>query len=158
MSQWHEFEEKWGKAAFKIAAKLVASEQVEEFIEDLESLPALFDKSNKTTLLVRDSNTAAKLVSRIPPGINILPTQYISAVEEISADKLNVGPLADYDGTCIFMYEDTPEAQVTKEYIMARFPNLCYKDIQYGVSAKKPADTDDYTLSKVLTNILLSQK
>lgn len=152
--RWNEFQEKWGKPQFKLAAKLVANGYATEFVEDLLSLPPLFDPANKYTILVRDSNTAAKLIGRIPANFNILATNYISAVEDIKSEDLKVSELENYTGTCLFMYEDTPEAEVTKSYIKQRFPEIRFLDIQYGISAKDPASTDDYTLIRAIGDIL----
>ena len=152
--QWNEFQEKWSKSHFKLAAKLVANGHAREFAEDLLALPPLFNPDNKYTILVRDANTAAKLIGRVPDNFNILATSYISAVEDISPEDLKVSELENYTGTCLFMYEDTPEAEVTKSYIKQRFPHIQFLDIRYGISAKDPASTDDYTLIRTISDIL----
>lgn len=154
LMRWNEFQEKWGKPQFKLAAKLVAAGHAREFAEDLLSLPPLFELGNKYTILVRDSNTAAKLIGRVPSNFNILATNYISAVEDISSEDLKISELENYSGICLFMYEDTPEAEVTKSYIKQRFPNIQFLDIRYGISAKDPAGTDDYTLIRTISDIL----
>ncbi|MEM5877356.1 MAG: hypothetical protein QXF12_00600 [Candidatus Aenigmatarchaeota archaeon] len=148
------FEEKWGKSLTEKMISIKLSNRVDEFIDDLSNMPGFFDRNNKTTIIVRDERTAAKLALVLEDEVNIaFLGGYISSIENKGPNDLNHSYLEEYDGKVLLFFEDSPEADITQDFLQERYPNVVFIRAPYGISVKSPVATDRETINKVIREI-----
>lgn len=136
-----EFVEKYGKRTSKIVFNLLDRKILNEFIQDCQNLELSFDKSKPYCLVLKNYIDAYEILvskSYYNEMTFLVLGGYISPVENIDFQSLNHEPLKGYKGVAILCFDNSPEAQVTREALTKAYPNVRMVTLPYGVSSRNP--------------------
>lgn len=144
--------DKYGKSAVKKIFEMHLNGTLNDYLSDIESFvkAIVFDPA-KVTVVVPSVRDALKLVELLDK-YNIAVIPYVSPVEGISFSDLDLSQLKNCKAA-VFLYDRSPEAETTLQYIKEQMPYLNVQLPPIGVSALKPANSDLYTLKLLLDSV-----
>ncbi len=154
------FVAKYGKRLSKIVFEMLDRNTLEEFLQDCRDINLAFDPSRPYCFIVKDYVSAFRLITNPSyyADSTILVTRgLVSEVENKKFEDLYHEPLRNYNGKCIFIFDASPEAEVTKEMLKNEYKHLTFYDLPFGVSVRDPF-LDEQSLFHFLLNIIYNDQ
>lgn len=152
-----DLQEKYGSSLVRNCVKLYADGKLDEFVDDVLKIKEILNSSSDYVLVFPDSKSLSKFYSLGDSFILYNLGGYVSFVEKKSIDDLNVSGLEELSkkvSKIICVFDDSAEAQITYNALCSRLKNVEVLMMPFGISAKGPQSTDEYTFNSVLRSIL----
>jgi len=155
-----EFADKYGKTLAKHIGTIAYSGKLDELIKDLMELDFMADITAANFVCVPFPEDAAVLSSRFGKLNIIVLGELVQPSKGITLDNLNISPFFEMaPGTHVLLFfNDSLESELTQRALKERFPHIIFEMVDYGVSAVKPINTDEYTQYKVFKKYGLIQQ
>jgi len=154
-----EFADKYGKTLAKHVGTIAYNGKLDELIQDLMALDFMPDMEATNFVCVPFAEDAAVLASRFGKLNIIVLGELVQPTKGVTLDNLNIAPFFNMqpNSHVLLFFNDSIESELTTRALKERFPHIQFELVDYGVSAVKPINTDEYTQYKIFKKYNLIQ-
>ncbi|MCS7318069.1 MAG: hypothetical protein NZZ41_07190 [Candidatus Dojkabacteria bacterium] len=152
-----ELQDKYGSSIVRNCVKLFAEGKLDDFINDISQIKNILNSNQDYILVFPDSKSLSKFYSLGDSFVLYNLGGYVSLIENKKIDDLNISDLENISKNAekvVCVFDDSAEAQITFNELCSRLSWVQVVMMPFGVSARGPQSTDEYTFQSVLRSIL----
>lgn len=152
-----DLQDKYGASLVRNCVKLYADGKLDDFVNDMLKIKEILSENSEIILVFPDSKSLSKFFSLGDSYVLYNLGGYVSFIEKKTLDDLNIAgleKLSENANKVVCVFDDSVEAQITYNELCARLKKVEVVMMPFGISARGPQSTDEYTFQSVLKSIL----